>query len=103
VIATVQGAPFRAMIFLSGALFPLSGLPGWLNVLTHINPLTYAVAPLRQVVFAAQNMPPKARERFPASIEVFGHTLSIGAEIGIVVVFAAVFIALAIRGFSRTE
>ena len=91
------------MIFLSGALFPLNALPGWLTVLTRINPLTYAVAPLRQVVFAAQHMPPEARKRFPATVEVFGHTLSIGTEIGIVVVFAAIFIALAIRGFSRTQ
>jgi len=91
------------MIFLSGALFPLNALPGWLNVLTHVNPLTYAVAPLRQVVFAAQHMPPAARKRFPATVDVFGHTLSIGTEIGIVIVFAAIFIALAIRGFSRTE
>ncbi len=57
------------MIFLSGALFPLNALPGWLNVLTHVNPLTYAVAPLRQVVFAAQHMPPAARKRFPATVE----------------------------------
>jgi ABC-2 type transport system permease protein len=91
------------MIFLSDALFPLNSLPGWLNVITHINPLTYAVAPLRQVVFAAQHMPPAARQRFPASVEVFGHTLSIGTEIGITAAFAAIFIALAIRGFSRTE
>ena len=91
------------MIFLSGALFPLNSLPGWLTVLTRINPLTYAVAPLRQVVFAAQNMPVAARHRFPATVELFGHTLSIGTEIAIVVVFAAIFIALAIRGFSRTE
>ena len=91
------------MIFLSGALFPLNKLPGWLNVLTHVNPLTYAVAPLRQVVFAAQHMPSAARSRFPASVQLFGHTLSIGTELAIVAVFVAVFITLAIRGFSRTE
>lgn len=90
------------MIFLSGALFPLNGLPGWLQVLTRLNPLTYAVAPLRQVVFSAQNMPAAARERFPASVELFGHTLSIGAELAITAVFASVFLALAVRGFSRT-
>ncbi len=39
------------MLFLSGAMFPLSGLPTWLAVLTRINPLTYAIAPLRKVVF----------------------------------------------------
>ncbi len=90
------------MIFLSGALFPLNGLPGWLQALTRLNPLTYAVAPLRQVVFSAQDMPAAARERFPASVELFGHTLSIGAELAVVVVFAGVFLALAVRGFSRT-
>jgi ABC-2 type transport system permease protein len=91
------------MIFLSGALFPLNGLPGWLTVLTRLNPLTYAIAPLRQVVFAAQSMPPAARERFSASVELFGHNLSISTEIAITVGFAMIFIALAIRGFSRTE
>ncbi|MEJ2889952.1 ABC transporter permease [Actinomycetospora aeridis] len=39
------------LMFLSGALFPLSGLPTWLAVLTHVNPMTYAVEPLRSVVF----------------------------------------------------
>ncbi len=91
------------MIFLSGALFPLNGLPRWLTFLTRINPLTYAVAPLRQVVFDAQDMPPAARERFPSAVVVLGHTLSIGAEVAITVGFACLFIALAIRGFSKTE
>lgn len=91
------------MIFLSGALFPLNRLPGWLSVITHINPLTYAVAPLRQVVFAAQHMPAAASRRFPATVSLFGYTLSIGVELAIVVAFIAIFIALAIRGFSRTE
>jgi ABC-2 type transport system permease protein len=39
------------MFFLSGALFPLSGLPGWLHGLTLVNPLTYAVDPMRTAVF----------------------------------------------------
>jgi ABC-2 type transport system permease protein len=40
------------MFFLSGALFPLIGLPHWLTLLTRINPLTYAVDPMRRAVFA---------------------------------------------------
>ena len=39
------------MFFISGALFPASGLPGWLTVLNRIDPLTYAVDPMRRVVF----------------------------------------------------
>lgn len=39
------------MLLASGALFPLSGLPTWLAVLTRINPLSYAVDPMRRIVF----------------------------------------------------
>ncbi|MGD0882483.1 MAG: ABC transporter permease [Acidimicrobiales bacterium] len=91
------------MLFLSGALFPLNGLPGWLTVITRLNPLTYAVAPFRQVVFAAQNMSPAARARFPTNVTLFGHTLPIAVELAIVVVFALAFFVLAFRGLSKTE
>src|ERR1043165_428570 len=40
------------MFFLSGALFPLRGLPTWLEVLTRFDPLTYAVDPMRRQVLA---------------------------------------------------
>ena len=89
------------MLFLSGALFPLSGLPRWLMVLTRINPLTYAVAPLRQVVFAAQDIPPQAAARFSAQVTIFGYTLSIWAELAIVTGFLILFFALAVQGLSR--
>lgn len=36
------------LFFLSGALFPLSGLPSFLSVITRINPLTYGVDGLRE-------------------------------------------------------
>ncbi len=91
------------MLFLSGALFPLNGLPGWLAVITRVNPLTYAVAPFRQVIFAAQHMSPAARSRFPTNVTLFGYALPIGAELTIVIVFALVFFVLAFRGLSRTE
>ncbi len=91
------------MLFLSGALFPLSGLPGWLTVLTRLNPLTYAVAPLRQVVFAAQHVPPIAAARFSAGVTLFGYTLPDSVNIGITCVFAAVFLALAVTGFGAAE
>jgi ABC-2 type transport system permease protein len=37
------------MFFLSGAFFPLNGIPLWLTWLTRIDPVTYGVDPLRQV------------------------------------------------------
>jgi ABC-2 type transport system permease protein len=89
------------MLFLSGALFPLSGLPNWLTVITRINPLTYAVAPLRQVVFAAQHMPAAAAARFAGGVTLFGSTLSNTTCIAITCLFAAVFLALAVAGFGN--
>jgi ABC-2 type transport system permease protein len=91
------------MLFLSGALFPLTGLPAWLTVLTRVNPLTYAIAPLRQVVFAVQNVPPAAAVRFSAQVSLFGWVLPIWSEVALVVAFALVFFALAVQGFSRRD
>ncbi len=38
------------LFFSSGALFPLSNLPGWLSILTKIDPATYAVDALRSAM-----------------------------------------------------
>jgi ABC-2 type transport system permease protein len=37
------------LFFLSGAFFPLQGLPSWMEVLTKIDPLTYGVDALRGI------------------------------------------------------
>jgi len=91
------------MLFLSGALFPLSGLPGWLTVLTRINPLTYAVAPLRSIVFAAQHMPPAAAAKFSSTVTLFGAPLPSAACVGMTCGFAVVFLALAVAGFGQPD
>ena len=91
------------MLFLSGTLFPLTGLPGWLTVLTRINPLTYAVAPLRDFVFAVQHMPPAAAAKFSSAVTLFGATLSNAACIGITCAFTVAFLALAITGFGQPD
>jgi ABC-2 type transport system permease protein len=46
------------LMFLSGALFPLSRLPAWLAVVVHLNPMTYAVEPVRSGVFVPRDNPP---------------------------------------------
>jgi ABC-2 type transport system permease protein len=91
------------MLFLSGALFPLSGLPQWLAFVTRLNPLTYAIAPFRQVIFAAQHMSAIAKAHFSTTITWFGWPLPMWLELLIVVCFAAVFFVLAVRGLSQTE
>jgi ABC-2 type transport system permease protein len=51
------------MYFLSGALFPVSGLPQWLTILNRLDPLTYAVDPMRRLVFATCKISAAARGR----------------------------------------
>ncbi len=46
------------LFFLSGALFPLEGLPSWLQGLTYIDPLTYGVQGIRYGVLGASDISP---------------------------------------------
>jgi ABC-2 type transport system permease protein len=39
---------------ISGTLFPISELPGWLQVFSHLSPLTYALGALRSATLANQ-------------------------------------------------
>jgi len=93
--ATMQMLMFP-MVFLSGAFFPLQGLPVWMNILVKINPATYGIAPIRQVILGAV---PDASY----SINLFGHTLSIWNEITILAVFGAAMILIAIWSFGNQE
>lgn len=91
------------MLFLSGPLFPLQRLPAWLSAITKVNPVTYAVDPVRRIVMQAQDLPAMVIARFGAGVELFRRVLPIGLELLVTTVFALVFLVLAIGGFARTE
>jgi ABC-2 type transport system permease protein len=40
------------LFFASNAIYPISLMPGWLQVISHINPLTYEVDALRALMLA---------------------------------------------------
>jgi ABC-2 type transport system permease protein len=48
------------LFFLSGAMYPVTGLPTWLTALNRVDPLTYAVDPMRRAVFAHLTISPTA-------------------------------------------
>ncbi len=42
------------MFFLSGAFFPLTAVPLWMKIISAVNPLSYGVDALRQILLASQ-------------------------------------------------
>jgi ABC-2 type transport system permease protein len=91
------------MMFLSGALFPLANLPSWLRVLTLINPLTYAVEPMRSLVFDHLHMDAATRAMLDPGITWFGWPVPTLVQVGLVVVICVVLIGVVIARFDRTE
>lgn len=91
------------MIFLSGALFPLSSLPGWLTVLTHVNPMTYAVEPMRAVVFEHLHADAATRARFDPGIMWGTWHVPLWAQVVIVAAGSIVLLFAAVARFARTE
>src|SRR5580700_2600493 len=91
------------LFFLSGALYPLSGLPAWLSVLTRIDPLTYIVGPMRHAVFSHLSMPAAFEQRFSPAITWAGWEVPLGLSLGMVAVMGVGMTAIAIAEFSKTE
>ncbi|QXJ19562.1 ABC transporter permease [Actinomadura graeca] len=91
------------MMFLSGALYPLSGLPTWLTVLTRFNPLTYAVDPLRQAVFAHLDVSPALERTFNPGVTWNGWVVPVWLEVLIVLLMGLGLMGVAILEFRRAE
>lgn len=90
-------------VFLSGALYPVSGLPAWLEVLNRINPLTYAVDPMRHLVFSQLDVSETARRTLDPGVSWFGWQVPALVEVGIVLLLGLGMMNVAIWRFSRTE
>ncbi|RLL69809.1 ABC transporter permease [Streptomyces sp. Z26] len=87
------------LFFLSGAMFPADGLPGWLGTVVRVNPLTYAVDALRRT------MPGDgaAVAGGPSGPRWGSWTPPVAVEIGLIAVLAVLALAVATRRFSRVE
>jgi ABC-2 type transport system permease protein len=91
------------LFFLSGALYPLNGLPTWLTVLTRIDPLTYIVDPMRSAVFAHLPVSPLAVQALSPGITWFGWVVPLGLSLTMVAFMGAAMLAIAIAEFRKTE
>ncbi|MDO8187573.1 ABC transporter permease [Conexibacter sp. JD483] len=91
------------LVFLSGSLFPVSGLPTWLEVLNRINPLTYVVDPMRRLVFDHLDVSDAARATLDPGVSWFGWTLPVWFEVALVLLLGLVLMTIAVRQFLRAE
>ncbi len=89
------------MFFLSGALFPLSGLPGWMTFLTRIDPASYGIDPLRRVVLSDSGLPSAVVDRLGLTIN--GNVLAIPLEVGVMLAFGVVLLGVAVVMFQRRD
>jgi ABC-2 type transport system permease protein len=91
------------LFFLSGAMFPVTGLPTWLTVLNRLDPLTYAVDPMRRAVFAHLKLTPEVRERLAPGVTWLGWQVPSLLCAAVVAVLGAAMTAVAIAEFNQSD
>lgn len=91
------------LMFLSGALFPLSRLPAWLTVVTHLNPMTYAVEPMRAAVFDRLTLTPEARAILDPGIWWGSFQVPVWLQVIVVIASGLALLGVSVKVFARTE
>jgi ABC-2 type transport system permease protein len=91
------------LFFLSGAMFPASNLPGWLTALNRIDPLTYAVDPMRRVIFRHLHLAPGVQSNLNSGVTWNGWRVPTMLEVGLIAVMGLVMLAVAIAEFSHSD
>jgi ABC-2 type transport system permease protein len=91
------------MFFISGALFPIAALPGWLAFLNRLDPLTYAVDPMRRLVFNHLDISVAARRALDPGVTWGGWHVPALLEAACVLALGLGMLAIAIWEFSATD
>ncbi|MEA2507804.1 MAG: type transport system permease protein [Actinomycetota bacterium] len=91
------------MFFLSGALYPLGNLPGWLRALTRIDPITYAVDPMRRLVFNHLDVTSMIRARLAPGLTWNGWPIPIPLELALVILIGVIMLGLGIWEFRLSD
>jgi len=96
----VIGLAMMPMLFLSGAMFPAGGLPGWLGAAVLLNPLSYGVDAIRRTMPGDGVVSYGGRVTGP---EPFGWTPPVLLEIGLIAFLALLAVGVASRHFARSR
>lgn len=82
------------MFFLSGAFFPLKGLPAWMSVITRLDPVAYGVDPMRRLLLGGDLAP---------GIRIGTRHLGTIEDCLILAAFSAVMMVCAVWAFETQE
>jgi ABC-2 type transport system permease protein len=85
------------LMFFSGAMFPPNGLPGWLDAVVKLNPLTYGVDAVRRTLPGPDSLTSEQTR-----LLLGDWNPPVLAELGLLAAITAVALSLATYRFSRT-
>jgi ABC-2 type transport system permease protein len=91
------------MFFISGALFPTDDLPRWLAVLNRLDPITYAVSPMRTLVFNHLDISAAASKTLNPAITWFGWSVPIALQIFTIFALGMLMLGIAIAEFNAGD
>jgi ABC-2 type transport system permease protein len=91
------------MFFISGAMFSVAHLPRWLAILNRLDPLTYAVDPMRRAIFSHLAIPAAARHALAPGVTWWGWHVPSLLEAAVIALLGLVMLCIAIWEFSRAE
>ncbi|NJQ01245.1 ABC transporter permease [Streptomyces zingiberis] len=86
------------LMFFSGAMFPPNGLPGWLDTVVKINPLTYGVDAVRRTLPGPDTLTSEQTRLLLGDWHP-----PVAAELGLLAVLTAAALGFAAHRFSRTS
>lgn len=94
------------LMFLSGVFFPVNNVPVWMSIISKVNPVTYGVDAIRHIVLgqeisAAGGL--MGQSGSALGVTVFGHIMTTGEDILIVVAIGVILLTLAIWVFGKQE
>lgn len=91
------------LYFMSGAMFPASNLPTWLTVVNRIDPLSYAVDPIRRLVFAHLDLSAAVRARLAPGMTWGSWHVPIPVEVAVLAALGLALLVSAIIQFRRAD
>lgn len=101
--AQIVGILTFPLTFMSGTIYQVNAAPTWLAVLTKINPVTYPIAGIREVMLSRTDPEQASAVLEPYAVHVFGYRMGAWENALVAAGFAVVLLAAATWSFSRQE